>query len=352
MKLAWVVQVAKHTPLNLTPTRVHCQVLYNAGLALLRLGKPHAAAHCLRRAAPLYSHRPRLWLRLAEASIAAHNAPSNSSNRGAVARGEAADGVQGWSQAGIVHHTAGTGPLRRFVLEPGETAPPPAAGSPTALTLDAAVGYLYKCLALLPPTGQSGGGGAGAGGGAGGGAGASAHGGGGGGSGAAEDPHMPLRCAALCKLAYVQLELRDPLAALRSAQAVLRQLPPSAAGTAGAGGSPADPVWLLAHSYAAEALGRLGRSGEALQHVANPVLDAASALVTTRANEAAARNNFVTTALPEVHLGAQRGGEMLLQGAVFSLFACLLAAPTPAATGSTGAGCTVRQPGDAACHEG
>ncbi|CAM9384809.1 unnamed protein product, partial [Phaeothamnion confervicola] len=51
---------------------VTCEVLYNAGLQLLLLGRPSEAHRCLEASALLFHGRPRLWLRMAEACIMQH----------------------------------------------------------------------------------------------------------------------------------------------------------------------------------------------------------------------------------------------------------------------------------------
>ncbi|ELR23420.1 tetratricopeptide repeat-containing protein [Acanthamoeba castellanii str. Neff] len=261
-------------------TSRRCEMYYNQGIQLLVTGKPGVAFRCLLRAADTYHHQPRLWLRLAQCTIATHLAHE----RDAALRHQKSDAIARVAAHGGAKH-------RQVLL------PDVASGVQPALTLRYGLECLRNALKLLehnpeaapatPATTVSGGGAAkpsatgapagptdaastapsAA-------AAATAVGDSAGLSGApAVASTTSLECVCLLSMAYIALALEDPVVALAAAGAALNVGARSTASAPnGTAASPTaavidDEHRLLAHLYAAEALCMLNRPAEAMQHL-------------------------------------------------------------------------------------
>ena len=227
------------------------EVLYNLGLQLLAAAKPREAFAMLRASAALYTHRPRLWIRLAECCIAA-DAQRGLEGR-AAARGEAQGGGAG-AYGDLVRRVVGKGRSRRVLL-PLPEAPSGGGGGGgggdgLGCSLRDAVLYLKGALLLAPAPASW------------------------------EDREaLAVHSAALCHLAYVYLRLGAGLDALLACE-MLNALPspPAPAGEEGEGegegeGAAKDLLCrrFLAHTYAAEALCLMDRPADAgarIEHMA------------------------------------------------------------------------------------
>lgn len=117
-----------------------CEVFYNAGLSMLRSGQGAAALRCLKRAALLFRHRARLWVRMAEACIVEHEKRRQ-------ARRAARD-VQStsWAAAGVVSQVAGRGRTRRMLVECKDDAAEAAAAATGAGDEDCSLAFAAQCL--------------------------------------------------------------------------------------------------------------------------------------------------------------------------------------------------------------
>ncbi|PIK61951.1 putative CCR4-NOT transcription complex subunit 10 [Apostichopus japonicus] len=91
----------------------HYELLYNAGIQLLHAGRPLAAFDSLIETVQVYSTNPRLWLRLAECCIAAH--------QGTPGPESVSKGIPDANRHGIVKSVIGSGPHRRVVINQGVT---------------------------------------------------------------------------------------------------------------------------------------------------------------------------------------------------------------------------------------
>lgn len=307
-------------------TSRRCEMYYNQGIQLLVTGKPGVAFRCLLRAADTYHHQPRLWLRLAQCTIATHlaherDAALRHQKSDAIARVAAHGGAKHRqvllpvhpppSSSAALQTAASASPLAAIPLPTSLSAtadadnagggePPQdaaASGVQPGLTLRYGLECLRNALKLLehnpeaapsaPATTASGGGAAkpsaagtpagatdaasaapsaaGS---------ATAVGDSAGLSGApAVASTTSLECVCLLSMAYIALALEDPVVALAAAGAALNVGARSTASAPnGTASSPTaavidDEHRLLAHLYAAEALCMLNRPAEAMQHL-------------------------------------------------------------------------------------
>jgi CCR4-NOT transcription complex subunit 10 len=306
-------------------TSRRCEMYYNQGIQLLVTGKPGVAFRCLLRAADTYHHQPRLWLRLAQCTIATHlaherDAALRHQKSDAIARVAAHGGAKHRqvllpvhpppSSSAALQTAASASPLAAIPLPTslsatadadnaggGEPPQDVASGVQPALTLRYGLECLRNALKLqehnpeaapaTPATTVSGGGAAkpsatgapagltdaastapsAA-------AAATAVGDSAGLSGApAVASTTSLECVCLLSMAYIALALEDPVVALAAAGAALNVGARSTASAPnGTASSPTaavidDEHRLLAHLYAAEALCMLNRPAEAMQHL-------------------------------------------------------------------------------------
>ncbi|XP_071824132.1 CCR4-NOT transcription complex subunit 10-like isoform X2 [Apostichopus japonicus] len=100
-------------PLHTMGFSRHYELLYNAGIQLLHAGRPLAAFDSLIETVQVYSTNPRLWLRLAECCIAAH--------QGTPGPESVSKGIPDANRHGIVKSVIGSGPHRRVVINQGVT---------------------------------------------------------------------------------------------------------------------------------------------------------------------------------------------------------------------------------------
>ncbi|XP_064398304.1 CCR4-NOT transcription complex subunit 10-like isoform X3 [Halichondria panicea] len=228
----------KATPLSGRPLAVlgvNCRhiLLYNLGIQQLFSGAPMAAFDSLLEVVQVYHANPRLWLRLAEASVSAHTKVSHDLAAGQVMK------------SGSVQLVVGSGINRKLVVSPlqqtnkkGSSDTHSQSAAMPAPTLEFAAICLRNALFLVSPEiipscstlpGPT------------------LH----------ENSVLGLRCSILSYLSYVSLGLGDPLSALSYATQLLA--------------SPTQPKCLefLGHIYSAEALVLLDRIPEALHHL-NP----------------------------------------------------------------------------------
>lgn len=228
----------KATPLSGRPLAVlgvNCRhiLLYNLGIQQLFSSAPLAAFDSLLEVVQVYHANPRLWLRLAEASVAAYTKSSHD---------------QAFSQmmkSGTVQLVVGSGIHRKLIVSPlhhtlrkGSSDTHSQSAAMPAPTLEFAAICLRNALFLISPASESM-------------------------STCSTLPGLPiegdsvldLRCSILSYLSYVSLGLGDPLSAHSYASQLLA--------------SPKLPKGLefLGHVYCAEALVLLDRIPEALNHL-------------------------------------------------------------------------------------
>jgi len=241
-------------------------ILYNTGLQLLLVGKPREAFVALRASATLFTHRPRLWIRLAECCIGIDAAQTVQEkqrlqadpNRAIIAYGD------------LVRKIVGKGHSRRVLLPVPETAEagaagqmaPDAEGNGLGSTLQDAVLYLSNAVYLAEDFDMQ--------------------------NGEEKTPGvndnveaLSITVAAYTHLAYVYLRLGAPSLALDAAKRVLASPLPESSDKANVNDGDGDSEdstdaqkgalarRYLAHTYAAEALCSLGRPDEALEHLTN-----------------------------------------------------------------------------------
>ena len=260
-------------PPDVTALRVShpSDVLYNAGLCLLRTGDPEGAFAYLEKTLPEFNSRPVLWVRMAECCVQHHLAAVSATDKDASGGiGGGGGGALGRTGARLSVAAGVHGRARRFVVNVGAEAgrdvaadgtPPPTpsndAGTAIGCSLSRAPQYLSNALFLVraahaggkaavvregspgPPHGSNG-------------------------DALVDSNHghgssagmRALEATALLQLAYVQLLLHNPLAALGAAKEFLARPTLVAAGGAGAKA--------VAEMYAAEALCAVGRVDEAL----------------------------------------------------------------------------------------
>jgi len=265
--------VAGDAPPDVTSLRVShpSDVLYNAGLCLLRTGNAEGAFAYLEKTLPEFHSRPVLWVRMAECCVQHHLAavPPKAKDAGGANGSGSAPGVAGRAGARLSVAAGVHGRARRFVVDLGAAeavaaadgaatpTPPDDAGTCGGCSLSRAPQYLNNALFLIRAA-QAGGKSA-----------VNREGGspvphGANGDSLVDSNHghgssagmNTLEATALLQLAYVQLLLHNPLAALGAAKEVLAHQTLVAA--AGAGGK------AVAEMYAAEALCAVGRVDEAL----------------------------------------------------------------------------------------
>lgn len=260
-----------------------CEVVYNAGLQLLLMGRPSQAFRCFENASLIFYNRPRVWLRLAECCVQHHR--------------EEERRKLGPTRDRLVRRVVGQGRHRRVVLPASHDVHDDFAAAAAAATALAAekgavrgectLAYAVKCLQnvlfLLSIASQGGGqsrlpmtsllgGSKMVAKEAGGGVDTSSSNGNAGGGGpppgaaaGAEGLSQPalqeqddslVEQVALLNLAYVYLCLNEPVLALHQAEVLLSR-----------GASVSETKQVTVHTYAAEALCMLGRPEEALRHL-------------------------------------------------------------------------------------
>lgn len=228
--------------LTIRPPVPTCEVFYNAGLSMLRLGQGAPALRCLKRAALLFRHRARLWLRMAEACIVEHEKRRKAKRAARDVRSTS------WAAAGVVSGVAGQGRSRRLLVDCSTDSG--AAPADDECSLHFAAQCLRNCLSLLHDGNADE-------------AKAEAEANGAGGAGAGATPSTTtnvLKQAALCKLAYVSLALDDTVVALDAAQKLLA-LPGCR-----------EPWRYRGRLYASEALCKLGKAAQAEVHLTQATL--------------------------------------------------------------------------------